>query len=157
MTKDYSTVFELDNGLSELVETPIVCKKFSITIDVEATLASGPQGVMLPPSPEGMRHIEALTERLLAQPELLDRLLRCRAVEVARQAGKALEAEYAWDEISEDELLGPIFAELEPDARAYFTEELEDGASVYYFDGYDATVERASVARIDEGLSLIHI
>jgi hypothetical protein len=45
-------------------------------------------------------------------------------VEVARQAGKALEAEYGWGEISEDELLGPIFAELEPDARAYFTEEL---------------------------------
>jgi hypothetical protein len=54
-------------------------------------------------------------------------------------------------EISEDELLGPIFAELEPDARAYFTEELEDGVRVYYFDGYNATVEGASVARIDKG------
>jgi len=32
-----------------------------------------------------------------------------------------------------------------------FTEELEDGASVYYFDGYNATVEWASVARIEEG------
>jgi hypothetical protein len=106
---------------------------------------------MLPPSPEGVCHTEALTERLLAQPELVDRLLRCRAVEVARQAGKALESEYGWGEISEDELLGPIFAELEPDARAYFTEELEDGASVYYFDGYDATVGRASVARTEEG------
>ena len=98
-----------------------------------------------------MCHTEALTERLLTQPELVDRLLRCRPVEVARQAGKALEAEYGWGEISEDELLGPIFAELEPEARAYFTEELEDGASVYYFDGYNATVEWASVARIEEG------
>ena len=87
---------------------------------------------MLPPSPEGVRHTEALTERLLAQPELLDQLLRCRAVEVAKQAGKALEAEYGWGEISEDELLAPIFAELEPDVRGYFTEELEDGVSVYY-------------------------
>jgi hypothetical protein len=94
-------------------------------------------------------HTEALTERLLAQPGLVDRLLRCRTVEVARQAGKALEAEYGWAGISEDELLGPIFAELGPDARAYFTEELEDGASVYYFDGCDATVERVSVAHID--------
>ncbi len=94
---------------------------------------------------------KALVERLLAQPGLVDRLLRCRAVEAARRADRALEAEYGWGEISEDELLGPIFAELEPDARAYFTEELEDGVSVYYFDGYDATVERASVARIDEG------
>ena len=105
----------------------------------------------MPPSPEGVRHTEALTERLLAQPELVDRLLRCRTVEVARQAGKALEAEYGWGEISEDELLGPIFADLEPDARAYFTEELEDGASVYYFGGYDTTVERASVVQIDKG------
>jgi len=96
-----------------------VRKKFRVTIDVEATLASGPQGGMLPPSPEDVCHTEALTERLLAQPELVDRLLRCRAVEVARQAGKALEAEYGWGEISEDESLGPIFAELEPDARAY--------------------------------------
>ena len=44
-----------------------------------------------------------------------------------------------------DELLGLIFAELEPDAGAYFTEELEEEASAYHFDGYDATVERASV------------
>ena len=151
MAKHYSRVFKLDNGSSELVETPVVRKKFRVTIDVEATLASGTRGETLPSSPEGVCHTEALTERLLAKPELVDRLLRCRAVEVARQAGKALEAEYGWGEISEDELLGPIFAKLEPDARAYFTEELEDGVSVYYFDGYDATVERASVAQIDEG------
>ena len=151
MTKDYSRVFKLENEPSKFVETPVVRKKFRVTIDVEATLASGPQGGMLSPSPEDVAHTEALTERLLAQPELLERLLRCRAVEVARQAGKALEAEYGRGEISEDGLLGPIFAELEPDARAYFTEELEDGVSVYFFDGYDATVERASVARIDEG------
>jgi hypothetical protein len=150
MAKNYSTGPKLENGPSELVETPVVRKKFRVTIDVEATLASGPQGGMLPPSPEDMAHTEALTERLLAQPEVVDRLLRCRAVEVAKQAGKVLEAEYGWGEISEEELLGPIFAKLEPDARAYFTEELEDGACVYYFDGYDATVERAGVAEIDE-------
>jgi hypothetical protein len=151
MVKDCSRVFKLENGSSDLVDTPIARKKFRVTIDVEATLTSGTQGGMLPTSPEGMRHTEALTERLLAQPELVDRLLRCRAVELAKQAGRALEGEYGWGEISEDELLGPILAELEPDAQAYFTEELEDGVSVYYFDGYDATVERASVARIDEG------
>jgi hypothetical protein len=81
MSKDYSRVFKLDNGPSELAETPIVSKKFRVTIDVEATLASRPQGGMLPPSPEGVCHTEALTERLLAQPELVDRLLLCRAVE----------------------------------------------------------------------------
>jgi hypothetical protein len=151
MAKDYSRVFKLNNGSSEQVEPPVVRKKFRITIDVKATLASGRQGGMLPPSPEGVCHTKALTERLLAQPELVDRLLRCRAVEVAKQAGKALDAAYGWGEISEDELLGPIFAELEPDARANLTEELEDGVSVYYFDGYFATVERVSVAEIYEG------
>jgi hypothetical protein len=151
MAKDYSRVLKLENEPSEFVETPVVRKKFRVTIEVEATLASGPQREMLPPSPEGVCHTEALTERLLAQPELVDGLLRRRAVQVARQAGKALEAEYGWGEISEDQLLEPIFAGLEPDARSYFTEELEDGVSVYYFDGYDATVERVSVAEIDEG------
>jgi hypothetical protein len=77
--------------------------------------------------------------------------LCCRAVEAARQAGRALEAEYGWGKTSEEELLEPIFAELEPDARAYFTEELEDGPSAEYFDGYDASVERVSVAQIHKG------
>ena len=119
MARDYSRVFKLENAPSESFETPVVRKKFRVTIDGEATLASGAQGGMLSPSPEDVAHTEALTERLLGQPELLDRLLRCRAVEVATQAGKALEAEYGWGEISEDELLGPIFAELEPDARGW--------------------------------------
>jgi hypothetical protein len=151
MAAKNDTGLKLENELPGSIDYRVRRKKFRVTIDVEATLDSGAQGRVLPTSPESVLHTKALTERLLAQPELVERLLCCRAVEVARQAGKALEAEYGWGEISEDELLGPIFAELEPDARAYFTEELEDGASVYYFDGCDATVERASVAQIDEG------
>jgi hypothetical protein len=81
MAKDYSRVFELENEPSEFVETPVLRKKFRVTIDVEATLASGPQGETLLPSPEEVFQTEALTERLLAQPELVDRLLLCRAVE----------------------------------------------------------------------------
>ena len=141
---------KLENEPPESIDYPVVRKKFRITIDVEAILAAGPQGV-LPPSREDVLHTKALTEQLLAQPELVDRHLRCRAVEVARQASRALETEYGWGETSEHELLGPIFADLEPAARAYFTEELEDGASAYYFDGFGATVKRASVTEIDEG------
>jgi hypothetical protein len=150
MAAKNDTGLKLENELPGSIDYPVVRKKFRVTIDVEATLESGPQGVVLPTSPEGVLHTKALMERLLAQPELVERLLRCRAVEAARRAAKALEVEYGWVRSSEDELLGPIFADLEPDARAYFTEELEDGVSVYYFDSYDATVERASVARIDE-------
>jgi hypothetical protein len=107
---------------------------------------------VLPSSPEDVSHTKALVERPLAQPELVDRLLCCRAVEeAARRAGRALEAEYGWGRASEHESLGPIFVELEPATRAYLTEELEDGVSAYYFDGYGATVEQASITEIDKG------
>jgi hypothetical protein len=138
-----------ENELPESIDYPVVRKKFRVTIDVKATLDSGAQGGVLPTSPEDVLHTKALMERLLAQPELVERLLGCRAVEVARRAGRTLEVEYGWGGSSEHELLEPIFAELEPDARAYSTEELEDGVSTYYFDGCRATVERASLAEID--------
>ena len=145
------TGLKLENELPTSIDYRVGRKKFRVTIDVEATLDSGAQGGVLPTSPEGVLHTRALMERLLAQPELVERLLRCRAVEIAKQAGKALEVEYGWGGSSEDELLEPIFADLEPDARAYFTEELEDGVSAYYFDGCRATVERASLAEIGRG------
>jgi hypothetical protein len=133
------------------IEYPVVRKKFRVTIDVEATLTGGPRGGELPPAPENVPHTRALMERLQAQPELVDRILRYRAVDAAKQALKALEVEHRKGGGSEDELLGPIFAELEPDAQVYFTEEMKDGASGYYFDGYGATVERVSMAEISEG------
>ena len=151
MAAKNDTGLKLENELPTSIDYRVGRKKFRVTIDVEATLDSGAQGRVLPTSPEGVLHTRALMERLLAQPELVERLLRCRAVEAARRAAKALEVEYGWGRNSEHELLEPIFADLEPDARAYFTEELEDGVSVYYFDGCDAIVERASVARIDKG------
>jgi len=49
MTKDYSRIFKLENEPSKFVESPVVRKKFRVTIDVGATLASGPHGGMLPP------------------------------------------------------------------------------------------------------------
>ena len=133
-----------------IIEYPVVRKKFRVTIDVEATLTAGPRGGELPPAPENVPHTRALMERLLARPELVDRLLRLRAVDAAKQAGKALEVEREGSGASEDELLGTIFAELEPEAQAYFTEELEDEANEYYFDGYGATVERVSMTEITE-------
>jgi hypothetical protein len=72
---------KIENEPPESIDHPIVRKKFRFTIDVEATLASGSQGGVLSPSPEDVPHTKALMERLLAQPELVDRLLPCRAVE----------------------------------------------------------------------------
>lgn len=149
--KTYSTGLKLENEPPVSSDYPVVCKRFRVAIDVEATLAAGSPSGDLPPAPESAPFTRALMERLLAQPKLVARLLRCRAVEAARRAGRALEFGYEWGGASEDELLGPIFADLEPDVRAYFAEELEDGASAYYFDGFGATVKRASVTEIDEG------
>jgi hypothetical protein len=129
-------------------ESGLARRRFRITIDVEAALAAELCGGAALHTPEDAAHARALGEQLLRRPELVDRLLRCRALEAAGRAGKALEAERGWGKTSEQELLGPIFAELEPEARAYFTEELEDGASVYYFDGYEATVEWVSVTEL---------
>ena len=132
------------------IEYPVVRKKFRVTIDVEVTLTAGPRGGELPPAPENVPHTRALMERLMARPELVDRLLRRRAVDAVKQAGKALEVEREGSVASEDEQLGTIFAELEPEAQAYFTEELEDEANEYYFDGYGATVEQVSMTEITE-------
>jgi hypothetical protein len=149
MAEVYSTGLERENEPSKSVDSIVVRKKFRVTMDVEATLAAEPLGGTL--APEDVLRARALMERLMARPEVVDRLLRCRALEAARQAGNALEVEYGWDGGTEHELLGPIFAELAPEARAYFTEELEDGASAYYFDGCGGTVERASLIEIDNG------
>jgi hypothetical protein len=150
MAENNSAGVEPEKEPPTSIEYPVVRKKFRITIDVEATLTGGPRGGALPPAPENVPHTRALMERLQAQPELVDRILRYRALDAAKQALKALEVEHRKGGASEDELLGPIFAELEPDAQAYFTEEIEDGASGYYFDGYGATVEQVSVTEIDE-------
>jgi hypothetical protein len=151
MAEKNDTGLKLEDELPESIDYPVVRKKFRVTIYVEATLDSGARGGLLLTSPEGVLHTKALVERLLAQPELVERLLRCRAVEAARRAVKALEVEYRRSGSSEHELLESIFADLEPDARAYFTEELEDGVSAYYFDGCRATVEWASLAEIGRG------
>jgi hypothetical protein len=138
-----------EQELPESIEYPVVRKTFRVTIDVEATLAAGPRGGELPPAPESVPHTRAIMERLQAHPELADRLLRSRAVDAVKQAGKALEIEHKQSGASEQELLGQIIAKLDPDTRAYFTEEMEDGASEYYFDGYGATVERVSITEVE--------
>ncbi len=138
-----------EQELPESIEYPVVRKTFRVTIDVEATLAAGPRGGELPPAPESAPHTRAIMERLQAHPELADRLLRSRAVDAVKQAGKALEIEHKQSGASEQELLGQIIAKRDPDTRAYFTEEMEDGASEYYFDGYGATVERVSITEVE--------
>jgi hypothetical protein len=44
----------------------------------------------------------------------------------------------------------PLIAELEPAAQAYFTEELEDMATVSSFDGSAATIKQFRMTEVGE-------
>jgi hypothetical protein len=66
-----------------------------------------------------------------------------------QQATQLLVAEYGWGGVSDQQLLQPLIARLEPMAQRYFLEEVEDGANVYYFDGYDATVVHVEMTELE--------
>lgn len=140
-------------------QSPQVRRAFRITIDIETTI--DPQSRALAPHhPEDLGHQQALVQSLQAHPEALRQLLRAVAVDALAPARKLLQAEYGWGRVSDQQLLQPIMAELDPAARAYFTEELEDGASAYYVECYGAAVKRFRVIeldpmKVDAGLSPI--
>jgi len=126
----------------------LVRRTFRITVDVE-TILTAKSRETLGDVPEHERYHQALVQHLLAHPPALRHLLRASAVEALLPAKKLLEAEYGWGKTSDQQVLQPIIAELEPTAQAYFTEEVEDGATVYYVDGCEATVTQFSVAELD--------
>jgi hypothetical protein len=129
--------------------SPRVCRTFRISIDIETTLDPEIQD-LAPHQAFGSRYQQALVQRLLAHPEVLRQLLRAWAVDELKQAHKLLEAEYGWGRTSDQQLLRPIIEELSPAAQAYFTEELEEGASAYYVECYKATVKRFGMIELDE-------
>ena len=129
--------------------SPRVCRTFRISIDIETTL--DPESHELASHRAfGSRCQQALVQRLLAHPEVLRQLLRACAVDEPKPARKLLEAEYGWGRASEQQLLQPIIEELFPAAQAYFTEELEEGASAYYVECHQATVKRFRLIELDE-------
>ena len=82
-------------------------------------------------------------------PEVLDPWLRSLIIGKLDEAKKLLDAEYG-SRIPEHELLQSIIAELEPEAQAYLTEELEDGVQTYYFDGFQTLVKCYQMTMLDE-------
>lgn len=131
-------------------QTPALIRRtFRITIDVETFLTAEPRET-LGNSPEEERSHQALVHHLLAHPAVLSQLLRSSAVEALLPAKKLLEAEYGWGRISEQQLLQPLVTELEPASQAHFTEELEDGATVYSFDGYAATLKQVRMTEMSQ-------
>ncbi len=129
--------------------SPRVCRTFRMTVDIETTI--DPESHDLAPYPlEGLRYQQALVQGLLAHPEVLRQLLRAWAIDALKPTSKLLEAEYGWGRASEQQLLQPIIADLSPAAQTYFTEELEEGASAYCFECYQATVKRFGMIELDE-------
>ena len=137
--------------------SPVVRRTFRMTIDVEASI--DPESYDLSPHlPDESGYQQALVQSLLAHPTILRQLLRSVAVDALTPGRKLLEAEYGWGRRSDQQLLQPIIAELDPAARAYFTEDLEDGASVYCIECYGAAVKRFDMIeleaeRVDAALS----
>jgi len=131
------------------LHSPVVSRTFRITIDIETTIDPEPHD-LAPYPPEGARYLQALIQGLLAHPAILRQLLRACAVDALTPTRELLEAEYGWGRASDQQLLQPIFAELEPAAQSYFTEELEDGASVYYVECYKATVKRFGMIELGD-------
>jgi hypothetical protein len=131
------------------IHSPQVRRAFRITIDIETTI--DPESHALAPHPpEDLGYQQAFLRGLLVRPEALRQLVRAVAVDALAPTIKLLEAEYGWGRISDQQLLRPIIAELDPAAQAYFTEELEDGASAYYVACYGAAVKRFAMVEIDE-------
>jgi hypothetical protein len=129
--------------------SPLVHRTFRITIDIETTIDPESHD-FAPHPPEGTRYQQVLVQGLLEHPEVLRQFLRALAVDALTPARKLLEAEYGWGRASDQQLLQPIIAELEPGAQDYFTEELEEGASAYYFECNAATVKRFGMIELDE-------
>jgi hypothetical protein len=131
-------------------QTPSLLRRtFRLTVDVETIVTAEPREP-LGNGPEEKDYHQALVQHLLAHPAVLRQLLRSSAVEALLPAKQLLEAEYGWGRSSEQQLLQPLIAELEPAAQAYFTQELEDRATVYYFDGYEATIKQFEMTEVGE-------
>lgn len=122
-------------------------RTFRVTIDIEATVqATSHEELRFQPAHIGYR--QALVQQLQAHPAQLDHILRATAATATKQAIQLLIADYGWGSVSEQQVLQPLITMLEPAAQSYFKEELEDGASLYYFDGYDATVLRIEMTEL---------
>jgi hypothetical protein len=124
-------------------------RTYRITIDIATTSYAQPPGAEH--DARAVRSHMAVMERLRVHPEVLDLFLRSLILSRLDGAKKVLEAEYGC-RLSEQDLLRPVIAELEPETQAYLTEELEDGCQVFYFDGFETNLKRYQM-RLLEGES----
>lgn len=122
---------------------------FRVTIDIEATIHASPPDTVR--NPEKELYHDALVQQLLSHPHVLRRLQRALAVDALDPVKSLLDVEYGWTRNSEQQLLQSIMADLEPTARAYFSEELDEGVSIYYLggDAYETTIKWFALTELD--------
>ena len=118
-----------------------------ITIDVEVAFRA------IPTTQTGSTIEEtfyrSLLDSLKAHPEVLTKLQRGLAVNALSSAKKALEAEYGWQRNSEQQLIQLLMEDLGPDVQAYFTEEVEERASLYNLgDVSEAIIKRYTLTEL---------
>ena len=121
---------------------PDARQTFQISLDIETTLHPPSQEL---PDEKAEYYYSSLVQTLLAHPENLSQLFRLAALATLPTAMEMLTAEYGKGGISEQELITPLLEQLEPDAQAYFTEEIEDQQHVFFFDGYSATIKQVQM------------
>lgn len=102
---------------------------FRITIDVEVAFHANPSTQASRTIEEG--YCRDLLNSLEIHSDVLTKLQHGLTVDTLSSAKKVLEVEYGWGRNSEQQLIQSIMEDLEPDAQAYFTEEIEDGVSLY--------------------------
>ena len=127
-------------------QLPYARQTFQISLDIETTLHSPFQE---PPDEKAEHYYSSLAQTLLAHPKILSQLFRLAALATLPMAREMITAEYGKGGISEQELLTPLIEQLEPDAQAYFTEEIEDQQHVFVFDGYSATIKQVRMTASD--------
>lgn len=122
-------------------------QKFRITIDVEVAFHTSPSTQTSSTIEEV--YYQDLLNSLKTHPDVLTKLQRGLAVGTLSSAKKVLEAEYGWERNPEQQLIQAIMEDLEPDAQAYFTEEVEERASLYYLgDVSEAIVKRCALTEL---------
>lgn len=127
--------------------SPVVRRTFRFSFDVETSL-NAEEDETTPSHPEQTQFHQALVQQLLAHPTVLDQLLRVKAVTALSSAQKLVAAEFGGNRVSEQQLLQPLIEKLEPAAQLHFMEEIEAGITIYYFDGYQATIKRFNMTEL---------
>lgn len=119
---------------------------FRISIDVEVSMSAEGEEEN---SSQGGHYPQAFFTWLQAHPRMQQQLLRSIALNELKAARVALENEYGWGKVPEQQFLQAAIADLGPAARTYFAEELEDGAVAYVLDDYQTAIKHFQIQELD--------